>query len=306
MILKNYYMINKYIFIGDENSVNIEIIAKSFDYLKNKVKYILIADFDTVLSQLKLLKSNLKIKQVNDPLNFKNLDKNCLNVFNIMKKKRKIDTLILQINISNYLSNITKNDLVTMPIDKSIFIKKMKFNGLTEYLGKINNCKTIMLMTGEKFSIIPVTTHINLNNVGKKIEYKINNFFKILKSINDSNHVLNDYKSFKFLCFNPHCGENGLKGNQDFIIEKYLKKNKFLKFKLIAADSAFKQINLKTLYISMYHDQALIPFKIINNNQINQTLGLNYRRLSPAHGVAKDIKFRNKADTRSYISCMLF
>ena len=50
------------------------------------------------------------------------------------------------------------------------------------------------------------------------------------------------------------------------------------------------------LFISMYHDQALIPFKILNKKGINLTMGLNYRRLSPAHGTAKDIKFKNIAD----------
>ena len=45
---------------------------------------------------------------------------------------------------------------------------------MTEYLAKINNTKTKMLMW-EKFSIIPLTTHINLRNVCKfvkKIPFK--------------------------------------------------------------------------------------------------------------------------------------
>ena len=72
-----------------------------------------------------------------------------------------------------------------------------------------------------------------------------------------------------------------------------------------SADSAF--INLKNnnlLFISMYHDQALIPFKILNKKGINMTLGLNYRRLSPTHGTANDIKFMNRADISSYLACM--
>ena len=54
----------------------------------------------------------------------------------------------------------------------------------------------------------------------------------------------------------------------------------------------------------MYHDQALIPFKILNQNGVNLTLGLNYRRLSPTHGTAKNIMFKNIADISSYIACM--
>ena len=71
------------------------------------------------------------------------------------------------------------------------------------------------------------------------------------------------------------------------------------------ADSAFNNLeNNNSLFISMYHDQALIPFKILNRKGINLTMGLEYRRLSPAHGTAKDIKFKNIADISSYLACM--
>ena len=49
----------------------------------------------------------------------------------------------------------------------------MNFTGVTEYLGKINKIKTVMLMHGEKFSIIPLTTHINLKKIYKKLDIKI-------------------------------------------------------------------------------------------------------------------------------------
>ena len=35
------------------------------------------------------------------------------------------------------------------------------------------------------------------------------------------------------------------------------------------------------------------------------TLGLGYRRISPAHGTAKDLKFKNKSDNTSFIKCMI-
>ena len=72
-------------------------------------------------------------------------------------------------------------------------------------------------------------------------------------------------------------------------------------------DSAFKDIkNNNFLFISMYHDQALIPFKILNKKGINLTMGLDYRRLSPTHGTANDIKFKNIANISSYLACMKF
>ena len=52
---------------------------------------------------------------------------------------------------------------------------------MTEYLADINKKKTFMLMLGEKFSIIPLTTHINLKNVNKIIKKDL--LIKILKEI---------------------------------------------------------------------------------------------------------------------------
>ena len=71
------------------------------------------------------------------------------------------------------------------------------------------------------------------------------------------------------------------------------------------ADSAFNNYKKNTLYISTYHDQALIPYKIINKKGFNLTLGLSYRRLSPAHGTAEDIIFKNLSNNSSYLACML-
>ena len=46
----------------------------------------------------------------------------------------------------------------------------------------------------------------------------------------------------------------------------------------------------------MYHDQVLPSFKALCKfDAINITLGLKYLRLSPDHGVAKQIIYKNKA-----------
>ena len=45
-----------------------------------------------------------------------------------------------------------------MPINKSEIKKKINFNGVTEFLGNLNNSKTYMIMKGNSFSIIPLTT----------------------------------------------------------------------------------------------------------------------------------------------------
>ena len=299
-------MKKKFVFIGDIDSINLEIVQKSHKLLKNKVQYILLGNIKDIYKYSKKIQSNLHINEIINPLDFENYNPNSINLFNIENiSKKKYINLINQINICNYLSNTSKFDLVTLPINKALFKKEIEFTGMTEYLAKINKKNTFMLMYGEKFSVIPITTHINLNEVKKFLNKK--NLDKLLDQINiqiqKKIYKLN-FRSIRFLCYNPHCGESDTIGLEDKIIAKSISK-----FKKISgpysADSAFKNLSYKNLlFISMYHDQALIPFKILNQKGINLTLGLNYRRLSPAHGTANDIKFKNIADISSYIACM--
>lgn len=298
----------KIVFLGDDNSINIEIINKAHNYLKNKVEYILIGNIDDLSKYLNKLSSQLNVNEIYNPFIFENYKKNSLNIFNVENvSKKKFKNLLNQINIANNLSNYLKIDLVTMPINKSVFKKEIKFIGMTEYLSKINNKNTFMLMVGERFSVIPLTTHINLNDVKKNlnIKYIKKSLNEIIVQIEREFYDLN-FQSIKFLCFNPHCGENNTIGFEDRTISKSI-----FQFKKVngpySADSAFKDLkDDNSLFISMYHDQCLIPFKILNKKAINLTIGLNYRRLSPAHGTANDIKFKNSADVSSYLACMQY
>ena len=299
-------MKKKFVFIGDVDSINLEIVHKSHRLLKNKVQYILLGNISDVCKYLKKIKSKLDINEIINPLDFETYNPNSLNLFNIENiSKKKFQNLINQIEVSNKLSNILKIDLVTLPINKSLFKKEIEFIGITEYLAKINKKNTFMLMYGEKFSVVPITTHINLNKVNKFLNKKY--LDRILKQIifqtQRKIYKLN-IKSIKFLCYNPHCGEDNTIGPEDKIISELISKFKKITGPF-SADSAFKNLNDKgLLFVSMYHDQALIPFKILNQKGINLTMGLNYRRLSPAHGTAQDIKFKNIADISSYLACM--
>ncbi len=305
--MKNLTDKKKYVFLGDLDSINIELVIKSFDFLKHKVKYILICNKNDFLKSIYFKKSNLKINEILDPVNFYNYKINQVNIFNIENiSQKKYLNLINQINISNKLANITKYDLITMPINKSIFKKEIKFVGMTEYLGNLNKNATFMLMHGNKFSIIPMTTHINLKNISRYIDSKfINNFLKkIFFNIDKAIYKLN-FRNIKFLCYNPHCSEEGTLGDEDIKIRNVLKKYNKVKGPY-SGDSIFTKIEKNTLFLSTYHDQALIPFKILNKKSMNVTLGLSYRRLSPAHGTARDIKNKSMADNTSYLKCLLF
>ena len=300
-------MKKKFVLLGDLDSINLELIHNSHNYLKNKVEYILLGNIKDASKYLSKINSKIEINEIYSPLNFENYKKNNLNFFNIENiYKEKYQTLLNQLSIANHLSNSTQIDLVTLPINKSVFKKKIEFTGMTEYLAKINRRDTIMLMHGEKFSVIPLTTHINLKDVRKYLNKKYLNLKLTLinKQIQRRIYELN-FKSIKFLCYNPHCSEQNTIGNEDRKITEIIKKFKNI-YGPLSADSAFNKIQNNLLFISMYHDQALIPFKILNKKGINLTLGLNYRRLSPAHGTAGDIKYKNIANPSSYLACMDF
>ena len=161
-------------------------------------------------------------------------------------------------------------------------------------------------MHGDKFSIIPMTTHINLKHISRCVNSKfISSFLKeIFLNIRKTKYSLN-IKNIKFLCYNPHCSEDGTLGKEDIIIRNVIKNYRKIKGPY-SADSIFNKIKKNTLFLSTYHDQALIPFKILNKKSMNITLGLNYRRLSPAHGTAREIKNKSLADNTSYLACLLF
>ena len=73
-----------------------------------------------------------------------------------------------------------------------------------------------------------------------------------------------------------------------------------------SADSLFFKNNLKRYdcFICNYHDQALIPFKIISGfNGINYTGSLDIIRVSPDHGTAYNLVGKNIANFESLLNC---
>jgi 4-hydroxythreonine-4-phosphate dehydrogenase len=57
----------------------------------------------------------------------------------------------------------------------------------------------------------------------------------------------------------------------------------------------------------MYHDQVLIPFKLLNFGKgVNYTAGLPIIRTSPDHGTAYDIAGKNIADESSMLQAFYY
>jgi len=198
--------------------------------------------------------------------------------------------------------------LVTLPINKeSLNSGGYNYIGHTEMLSHLTSSKnTFMLMYAKNLKVIPATIHIPV----KKISPVITKSFLMDKIIAVNNSLVKTFKIKKpkiaVLAINPHSGDGGLIGQEE--IKTVIPVMKFLAeigFNLkgpFSADGFFGSSLYKKFdaVIAMYHDQAMIPFKILSKDSgVNFTGGLKIIRTSPAHGTAFDIAGKGVAKVSS-------
>ena len=307
---------------GDPNSINCEIISKTWRAVNTSIKrkIYLIGNFSLINKQFKKLKckvSIIKVKQLEDnsspnklkiidiPLNFKNPFKVSL--------QNSTKYITDSFNLAHKLAQNKKvKGLINCPIDKKLLNKSKKI-GVTEFLAsknKINKDSEVMFIHNKKLSVVPITTHINIKNVSKKIS--INLIIKKIKTLQkDFKELFGKRPKIGILGLNPHVAELNRNSEEVRIINPAilkLKKKGFYVEGPLSADTLF--INNYKKYdviVGMYHDQVLTPFKsLFQFDAINITLGLDYLRVSPDHGPAKDIINKNTANHLSLLSCVKF
>jgi 4-hydroxythreonine-4-phosphate dehydrogenase len=199
--------------------------------------------------------------------------------------------------------------LVTAPIHKqAIQFAPFKFPGHTEYLQqKFGNPNVLMFMISDSIKIGTLTGHIPLQEVSSKIKKEL--IYDKIKLINTS--LLCDFginrPRIAVLGLNPHASDNGLIGNEEIaeIIPaiKQARDEKIMAMGPYPSDGFFASLKHKKFdaVLSMYHDQGLIPFKLLAfETGVNYTAGLPVVRTSPAHGTAYDIVDKNMADPTSF------
>ncbi|GBF49785.1 4-hydroxythreonine-4-phosphate dehydrogenase [Leptospira ryugenii] len=214
-------------------------------------------------------------------------------------------SLILSVELQKKIPN---SHLITLPLSKEWVIRSgvKDFRGHTEALALAYQRPTFMMMTGKRLFVIPLTTHIPLKDVVEELK-KVNTKELIL-AISKS-HLLKKPK-IGILGLNPHAGESGKIGNEEEeILRPMMHSFASAGFSIegpLSADSAFLPTAKKyDLYLANYHDQGLIPFKMIEGKAgVNVTLGLDFIRVSPDHGTAFDIAGKKKADPTSLLTCL--
>jgi len=309
------------LFSGDPNSINSEIIYKTLQKLDSSIrkKIYLISNYNLLQNQFKKLKYSIKIVKVSNinelpqsnKLKILNVDLNFKNSFNIPFKANS-KFLKKCLNYAHKLS-LDKQvvGFINCPINKKLLSNKNI--GLTEYLAqkcKIKKNSEVMLITNEKFSVSPITTHIKLKNISKKINKNI-----ILKKIKTLNNgfikIFNKKPRICLLGLNPHNSELAHDSEEKKIIIPSIMKLKKEGIKIygpFASDTVFiNEYKNYDVVVGMYHDQVITPFKTIYKfDAINITLGLKYLRASPDHGIATNLIGKRKADPLSLIKCVKF
>ena len=307
---------------GEPNSIFLEILFKTYRKKKIKKPLILICSLKLLNLQMKKLnfKKKVRILEFKKIKEYK-LDNKSINLIDVeFQPKKAFEKISSKSNV--YIENCFKvaiklinlgvvNSLINGPISKKNFLKN-KFLGITEYLAKgFNKKKIAMLIYNKELSVCPITTHLPLKQVTKKINKSI-----IFEKVNLINFFYKKYFGFKpkiaITGLNPHC-ESIEKNNEDKkIIEPAIKNLLKRKFKVsgpYSADTIFLKRNRSkfNVVIGMYHDQVLTPLKtLFEYDAINITLGLPFIRISPDHGPNEKMLGRNLSNPLSLIKAIHF
>ena len=309
--------------IGDPNGIGLEIILKAFSHQNTLSDFIPIvySNLEIIEFHLGHLKLDLEInviKSISESLKGK------LNVFEISSYNFKVDFGKSNIqsgdiafrSLSTATKHIIENKidcLVTAPIDKNtIQSKNFEFNGHTEYLTKISNKNnSLMLMVHQNLKVGVVTNHLSIAQVAEAIseELILTKIAILEKSLKNDFNIKNP--KIALLGLNPHAGDGGIIGTEEITIIKpaikIANEKNFRVFGPFSADGFFASEKHKEFdaVLGMYHDQGLIPFKMLSKNQgVNFTAGLPIIRTSPDHGTASDIAGKNKASFKSFMNAL--
>lgn len=198
--------------------------------------------------------------------------------------------------------------LVTAPFNKEAMkMAAFPYAGHTEYLAKQLGGNDLMFMLHDDLRIGVATNHIPISAVSAMLTKEIveTKLYTMEQSLRIDFGI--ERPTIAVLGLNPHASDNGVIGDEEekvirpVIIEA--KKKGMIVMGPFPADGFFGSGQYKKFdgILAMYHDQGLVPFKLLSFGQgVNFTAGLNAVRTSPDHGTAFDIAGSNAADPSSF------
>lgn len=201
--------------------------------------------------------------------------------------------------------------MVTCPISKSSLNQAgYNFPGHTELLAqRTGTAEVAMMLTGHSLRVVPATIHCSLSEVVQSLNRTDITRQIVLteKALREDFNI--DPVRIGIAGLNPHAGENGLFGSEEqTIIGPAIEDARDLcdpRARISGPhppDTIFykARAGMFDAVVSMYHDQGLIPFKLLHfDDGVNVTLGLPIIRTSVDHGTAYDIAGQGIAEISS-------
>jgi 4-hydroxythreonine-4-phosphate dehydrogenase len=203
--------------------------------------------------------------------------------------------------------------MVTAPINKqALQLAGADYPGHTELLAtRCGVDEVVMMLAGERLKVCLVTTHIALRDVPRRLTVD-----RVLSTIRIAATSLRQQfgpvsPRLAVLALNPHAGEGGLFGDEEtqFIVPA-IETARHEGIDASGPHSAdtlfwFAAQGRYDAVICMYHDQGLIPLKLLHfDDGVNVTLGLPIVRTSVDHGTAYDLAGSGKASPTSLIAAV--
>ena len=313
--------------MGDESGVGPEIILKALcsDEIPENIEFILVGSRKNLENTYRHLKS-LGIKNLANPSYLKIHDLEITSFGNDSKSRYGRSSFYYLTKAIEIVKQYPNSALVTGPIcKKSWSLAGHFFSGQTEVLAKSCGVKNVGMLftakspiTGWRFNTLLATTHIALCEVPKKLTTEL--IHSKLDLFRDFCSTYIDTPTLKVAGLNPHAGEEGILGSEekDWLNEALLnwkKKNRDIKLLgPLSPDSCWnssakawrnKDAEDHDGILAMYHDQGLIPMKVIAlNYSVNTTIGLPFIRTSPDHGTGFDIAGKGIAQSQSMVEAI--
>lgn len=193
--------------------------------------------------------------------------------------------------------------IVTAPISKeALNAAGHHYDGHTGMLAALTGAKSaFMLLADDRMSTIHVSTHVSLKDAIGRVTTE-----RVLATIRAGHRhfarVGKPNPRIAVAGLNPHCGENGLFGDEDDkAIAPAVAQAKAEGIDVVgpvSADTLYYRAyhGAFDLVVSQYHDQGHIPMKLIAfDTAVNVSIGLPIDRVSVDHGTAFDIAGTGKA-----------
>jgi 4-hydroxythreonine-4-phosphate dehydrogenase len=211
----------------------------------------------------------------------------------------------------------TVDAIVTNPIHKrTLYGAGFVHQGHTDFLAHVarqrgHPAEPVMMLVTDGLRTVPVTIHIAIRDVAKALRSEAIAAQTAIVARGLEHYFGVTQPRLAVTGLNPHAGEEGTIGDEESTI--ILPAIDELRRKGInvegpfPADSIFHEAARKPYdaIICMYHDQALIPAKLIGFHAgVNVTLGLPFIRTSPDHGTALSVAGTGRAIDRSLIAAL--